>query len=296
MTKPKQHHYLPESYQNQFVDSDGRIFFLDKNSGRVQKTTPYSFGKEKDLYTLENPPVGKQPTYIENPMLSNIDGTYPALIKKLEEEDFSALDKSDLANYLGYQRNRTPTYFKLIEQVSHEVFLKNLYQKFISDDELLNICQNEALFDMSSEEAFIEQAISHMDTDKSHILNMFLALSPKFTELIKSCDWDVMISRSIPFISSDTVFARNEDEYLFLDQEKPIYKRYFLIPLSSSICLKLSGNNSNFSKRVVTDEEILDVNECISYCAERWIIGSSEEVLLNAYNASNALLVEEKNK
>ena len=293
MTKPKQHHYLPESYQYQFVDSDDRIYFLDKISGGVQKTIPKSFGKEKDLYTLEKPPVGKQPTYIENPTLSDIDGTYPELVKKLEREDFSVFDKHNLASYLGYLRNRTPSYFKLIEQISHEVLLKNIYQVVISDDQKLNIYQNEALFDMSSEEIFVEQAINHMSTDKDHILNTFLRLSPKFTELIECCDWDVMISRSIPFISSDKAFAQAEDEFFLADQNKSIYKRYLLIPLSSSICLRLSGNNSGFSKRVVTDKEILDVNECISYCAERWIIGSSEEVLLNSHDASKALLAKE---
>lgn len=185
MTRPKQHHYLPESYQYQFVDSDDRIYFLDKTSGQVKKTIPKSFGKEKDLYTLEKPPEGKQPTYIENPTLSDIDGTYPELVKKLEGEGFSALDKRNLASYLGYLRNRTPAYFKLIEQISHEVVLKNIYQEVILDDEKLKVYQNEALFDMSSEEAFVEEAINHMGTDKDHILNTFLRLSPRFTELIE---------------------------------------------------------------------------------------------------------------
>ncbi|MDQ7733649.1 DUF4238 domain-containing protein [Halomonas sp. SpR1] len=293
MTRPKQHHYLPESYQYQFVDSDNRIHFLDKISGRVQKTIPKSFGKEKDLYTLEKPPEGKQPTYIENPTLSGVDGNYPELVKKLEGEDFSALDKRNLARYLGYLRNRTPSYFKLIEQVSQEVSLKDIYQEVVLDDEKLKLYQNEALFDMSSEEAFVEQAINHIGTDKDHILNTFLRSSPEFAELIDCCDWDVMISRSIPFISSDKAFAKAEDELFFVDQGRTIYKRYFLIPLSSSICLRLSGDNSRLSKRIVADEEILDVNECISYCAERWIIGSSEEVLLNSHNASKALLAEE---
>lgn len=102
-----------------------------------------------------------------------------------------------------------------------------------------------------------------------------------------------MISRSTPFISSDKAFAKAEDGFFFADENRTIYKRYFLIPLSSSICLRLSGEESKFSKRILTDKEILDVNECISYCAERWIIGSSEEVLLSSHDASEALLAEE---
>ncbi|MFJ5539482.1 DUF4238 domain-containing protein [Vreelandella titanicae] len=292
MTRPKQHHYLPESYQNQFVDSDNRIYFLNKTSEQLKKTIPKKFGKEKDLYTLEKPPKGKQPTYIENPFLSNIDGTYPELVKKLEGEDFSVLDKRNLASYLGYLRNRTPAYFKLIDQISHEVVLKDIYKEVILDDDKLKIYQNLALFDMSSEEAFVKEAINYMGTNKDHILNTFLSLSPKLTELIECCDWDVMISRSTPFISSDKAFAKAEDGFFLADQNKTIYKRYALIPLSSSICLRLSGEKSKFSKRIVTDKEILDVNECISYCAERWIIGSSEEVLLNSHNASKDLLAK----
>ncbi|EOS8318810.1 DUF4238 domain-containing protein [Vibrio parahaemolyticus] len=293
MTRPKQHHYLPESYQEQFVNSDNRIFFLDKNSGKVNKTSPKSFGKEKDLYTLDVPPEGKLPTYIENPFLSDIDGTYPDLIRKLKKGVFLASDKIMLAHYLGYLRNRTPSYFRLIEEVSHEVVLKGIYQEVIKDSDKLSVYQNEALFDMSSEESFVQEAINHISTDKDHIINTFLRLSPKFTELIESCNWEVLVSDTIPFISSDKAFAKAEDGYYLVNENKTIYKRYFLIPLASSICLKLSGDESKFSKRVLTKSEVLDVNECISYCAERWIIGSSEEILVSSYLASETLLADE---
>ena len=288
MTRPKQHHYLPESYQEHFVDSENRIYFLDKTSSPVvvKKTIPKSFGKEKDLYTQEKPPEGELPTHIENPLLSDIDGTYPQLLKKLAGEGFSAFDRRDLARYLGYQRNRTPSYLKLIEQVSHEVVLKGIYQDVIKDPERLKIYQNEALFDMSSEESFIQEALDNMNSDKDHNLRMFLILSPKFAQLIECANWDVMISDSIPFISSDIAFAKAEDEIFLVKKNAIIYKNYLLMPLSSSICLRLSGEMSKFSKRIITEKEVIDVNECIAYCAEKWIFGSAEEVLLNSYDAS----------
>lgn len=288
MTRPKQHHYLPESYQEHFVDSENRIYFLDKTSSPVvvKKTIPKSFGKEKDLYTQETPPEGQLPTHIENPFLSDIDGTYPELLKKLAGEGFSAFDRRNLARYLAYQRNRTPAYFKLIEQVSHEVALKSIYQEVIKDPEQLKVYQNDALFDMSSEESFIQEALNHMNSDKDHILSMFLNLSPKIAEMIECANWDVMISDSIPFISSDKAFAKAEDAFFLVEKNATIYKRYFLIPLSSSICLRLSGEKSKFSKRIITEEEVIDVNECIAYCAKKWIFGSTEEVLLNSYDAS----------
>lgn len=54
MSVPRKHHYVPRFYLSGFGhDKDGRLYVLDKESGRTFVSNPNSTGSEKDFYTLE---------------------------------------------------------------------------------------------------------------------------------------------------------------------------------------------------------------------------------------------------
>lgn len=283
MTTPRMHHYVPETYQYGFLTPDNKkIAFYDMRTGNSNKTNPLNLVKERDLYTMDVPPEGRKATFIENPILSYVDGTYARLLEKVIEKNISDEVRQELSVFLGYLRSRTPSYFKAIEGVSRDYLAKEIYEGIIKDPLKLK----EALaadFDVSSVEAFTAQAEKLLSIEKDGVLSIFLGVAESTAKLIFESGWEVLIASSGAFITSDHPFCPIEDEYVFVGQGRRETKRYFMVPLSSKLALRISGSHQGVNFTNLSMEEVAEINEAVAYCADRWLLGESEESLKAAH-------------
>lgn len=283
MVKPRMHHYVPESYQKGFLKpSSQMIAFLDMKSGKLDHTNPLNMVKERDLYTMGFPPDGRDTTFIENPLLSSVDGTYPFLLEKLRANSFSETDRRSLSVFLGYLKSRTPSYFKTIEASARDNLVRDTYSKLLNDGVKAKEA-TDAGFDISSVEAFSEEVAPLLSLEKDGVLSVFLAVAESSAELIFESSWEILISGEGSFITSDNPFCRIWDLHVYVGKKQRESKKYFMVPLSSELALRISaaGQMDRFSvlDKVAVDE----VNEAIAYCADRWLLGSAEENLKSAH-------------
>lgn len=293
MTTPRMHHYVPESYQCGFLTSDSKnIAFFDMRTGKSSRTNPLNMVKERDLYTMEDPPEGKKATFIENPILSDVDGTYARLLKSILDKSISDEGRKDLSVFLGYLRSRTPSYFKVIDGMSRDFLAKEIYEKILKDPLKLQAAL-EANFDMSSVEGFTAQAGELLSIEKDGVLKIFLGTAESTAQLILESGWEILIANTGAFITSDHPFCPIEDEYVFVGQGRREKKRYFMVPLSSKLALRISDSQQEITFTNMSEDGVAEINEAIAYCADRWLLGESEENLIAAHQRAVKLRYDE---
>lgn len=95
MSSPKLHHITPRVYLSFFSIDGVNIFRYDKQRCEVKALPILVTGAIKDFYTITDQ-EGNRDTFIESPLLSDIDGQYKALISRLE----SCVALKDVKNYL----------------------------------------------------------------------------------------------------------------------------------------------------------------------------------------------------
>lgn len=283
MTTPRMHHYVPETYQYGFLTSDHKtVAFYDMRTENSSKTKPLNIVKERDLYTMDVPPQGRRATFIENPILSGVDGTYARLLEKVLDRNISDEIRKELSVFLGYLRSRTPSYFKVIEGMSRDFLAKEIYESILRDPLRLQEAL-EADFDVSSLEGFTAQAGELLSIKKDGVLSIFLGVAENTAKLIFESGWEILIASSGAFITSDHPFCPIEDECVFVGQGRSETKRYFMVPLSSKLALRISGSHQGVSFTNLSKDGVAEINEAVAYCADRWLLGESEENLKAAH-------------
>ncbi|MDF2414849.1 DUF4238 domain-containing protein, partial [Aeromonas sp. 1HA1] len=114
MSNPKNHHYIPLSYQLLFSLDGKNLFYLDKKDSRVVGPAgPRNFCSENFLYSLtgDTAKTSDSPTLIENPILSTIDGAFATEVGKLISDDPDKTDVSlyNLSRFFGFLSARHPS-------------------------------------------------------------------------------------------------------------------------------------------------------------------------------------------
>jgi hypothetical protein len=288
MSIPKRHHYLSISYQDGFTDeTDGKISFINLKNGDRKRGFPINLAKENYLYTMSNPPPGSSSTFIENPILSDIDGSYPVLRDKLLAGGITPAERMELSIFVAHLRTRVPLYFEVVKEVGSDVIVKSLYEKFSGDSDLLTKA-NEAEFDMTSLESFSEDAspIIFQNYEKDAVLRSFLNVAKDLSQFINDSNWDVLIAEQGAFITSDRPVCKAWDEFAYVDQGRTESFKYFIVPLSSKLCLRMSGSGGAYKTVNLQLDEVEEINSTIAYCAGNWLFGESLDVLERAHESS----------
>ena len=112
------------------------------------------------------------------------------------------------------------------------------------------------------------------------ILSRTLRLSPAFSELLEDAKWKISISNDHSFITSDTAFSAVRTAYFH--NKKLCEDRCYVFPLSSKICLHVSGKGDDLVFEEVNKSEVDEINEAIACGADKWILGCDHE-LINGY-------------
>jgi hypothetical protein len=113
MSEPRKHHYVPASYLAGFTDTgraDGRLFVLDKGTGRQWESSPAKSGCERDFYMIEvAEDIGDDPQAVEN-FFSKVEGdsrdAIQATIRDGRVPEGAMRDR--LIEFLALQATRVP--------------------------------------------------------------------------------------------------------------------------------------------------------------------------------------------
>lgn len=128
--RPKQHHYVPRFYLEQFVDGEGRVWTFDKAAEKVFAASPSKLARETGFY--EAPALGSEidQTAMEG-MLSALESEASAIMVRWLDVAGEAppgaaviepADREVMSFYLATQAFRTPEVRVLLEQgLSHKL-------------------------------------------------------------------------------------------------------------------------------------------------------------------------------
>jgi hypothetical protein len=92
MSDPQQHHYIPDTYLQNFSDRRGKLWLYDKWEGRSFPTTPGKALRERFYYA--------QPDYanktlnhnIEHFLSRKVEKTWPQVIEALRRREHTTKD------------------------------------------------------------------------------------------------------------------------------------------------------------------------------------------------------------
>ncbi|WP_193452906.1 DUF4238 domain-containing protein [Pseudomonas nitroreducens] len=275
MNKPKNQHYVPQSYQEKFAHPDsGKLYFCDKNDGILKPLNPRNLLSENYLYNIEYEDDEISAYTIEKSILSPLDGRYNKAISDLKGEN-PILDKMTLAIYLGFLRRRTPTSINEIKSRIDEAILKGIYS-FIQTNPEAAAKAMEVGIETDDFQKFSE-SLNGIEASKDPALAAFLLISSMTAEDFYESRWTVLISEGSIFISSDTpvccaVFDEGDGNEI----------EYFIIPLSSTLALQIDRESGEDSIATVTEEKIVEINKTVAFCANRWLIGGDKAAFESA--------------
>ncbi len=121
MSIPKRHHYNPQYYLRHFENDEGRLWRLDKETGKVVCGSSRTFGFQKHWNRLDNPPEGIDENWAEH-RLAQVDDAAARVIRRIVERD-PPENIAALALAISFIQNHQPQIRRgLKEQHPNEVW------------------------------------------------------------------------------------------------------------------------------------------------------------------------------
>jgi hypothetical protein len=115
MTGPKQHHYIPETYLDQFCDSNGVLWVHDKWSGKSFPSRPPSVLKEKLYYAQPDHKNKVWNQNIENFFSEEIETFWPETVRLIQSGPKNLKELHNLYMWMYSLRVRVPNCRKAVE-------------------------------------------------------------------------------------------------------------------------------------------------------------------------------------
>lgn len=292
MSNPKKHHYVPQSYQLLFsLNDNGDLFYYDKKSLEfIGPVSPRGFCVQKHLYSLTGnaAKLTDVPTLIENPMLSTIDGEFVDEVKKLisGNSDKANVRLYNMARFFGFLAERKPEFIQDFEERSNkELFLRVLeYAK--SKPDAVAKAENMGI-DLNNKDAF---KLVKMSESRNMSLVKMIEKAEEIAELIHdSLGWMFLYAYEKDFILSDTPFVVLSEAIELKGVLEKQDKFFILIPLSRQLCVVFSSIKKNIDHRYLSHHQTGILNDLVFQNAERWVMGSSENILKDTVEYKKAL-------
>jgi hypothetical protein len=115
MTEPKQHHYIPQTYLEQFCSSNGTLWLFDKWEGRSFQSRPGSVLKENFYYAQPDHTNKLWNHNIEMFFSKEIEAEWPETIRLVQSGPKHARDLRNLYMFIAALRVRVPNCRKSVE-------------------------------------------------------------------------------------------------------------------------------------------------------------------------------------
>lgn len=129
MTDPQQHHYIPDTYLQNFCDRNERLWLYDKWEGRSFETTPGKALRERSYYAQPDYANKKLNHNIEHFFSRKVENPWPQIIEALGRRERHARLRTDFFLFLIALKVRVPNARKSIEyclQQSVRIFAEHI--------------------------------------------------------------------------------------------------------------------------------------------------------------------------
>ncbi|HAR44085.1 MAG TPA: hypothetical protein DCS07_15875 [Bdellovibrionales bacterium] len=290
MSKPKNHHYIPQSYQELFSSLEsGKLFFYDKDSERIiGPAFPRNFCAENHLYSLtENASKEvEDTTSIENPILSTVDGEFVAEVKKLISDTTDKHDVSlfKIARFLGFLPNRHPSLISEYEKKLNQSLMTFILDYARSNPKPIKVAKYLGI-DLDDSKAF--EMLYFSESRNFSLLQMIDAAQDVAEAIHDKMQWKFIYATSGEFILSDNPFVVLDSRELLGEVFDGSDRFHIYIPLSKELCVALSSDQGRNSGEFIDSAKVDLINNKVYCRALKWIIGSSERSLSNVIEYNN---------
>ena len=120
MTDPKQHHYIPTTYSENFCDDEGLLWLHDKWTGDSFSSQPTSVLKQKRYYAQPDH-ANKTWNYgIEHFFSREVETGWPETVRTIQSGPQRSQQLKNLYMWLYSLRTRVPNCRKAIEYTLQE--------------------------------------------------------------------------------------------------------------------------------------------------------------------------------
>jgi hypothetical protein len=290
MSEPKQHHYIPETYLDNFCNEDDGLWIYDKWQRRSFTSRPGGVLKEHFYYA--------QPDYerklwnhnIEKFFAEKIEDDWPSTVQLIQQGPNAIRELKHLYMFLYATRVRVPNCRKAVEYILQQQVraVSDIVQKRFLDEDQKMISQiNSALnSNFKSVEELYDAGVINITIDPHRSLLAMADLAKGFSlvastiqlHFIKNCT-------DIDFNCSDNPIA-----YFPADQQPDRCDPYqfrinrpfeFIFPITKRLCLYHNSFHPIRTQQIVKTETrdlsfVKRINRFIGAFADRFVISSKE--------------------
>jgi hypothetical protein len=293
-TKARKHHFVPAFALAQFATPaehrKGKLFQLEVNTGRPQRTTPNDAAFEIELYTYGDD--SGRVNHMEA-FLSIVEKHAARALRTLREHpgDLSPEDRQTIAYFLALQESRTPAGLARgvrLQQATVELLFgtelatpdgfRSLYRERIGDGKRKDEIEQLRLRMQSQ----LEGGQIAYEEPRAMVFKLMLGTLHDIAQVVYGLDWTVVEATEADFVASDRPVAMVDPtpEHPWSGNAwKSSPNAITFYPLSPSKGLLLSPGDCGLSGATSNAEQVRRLNLLTYGWAERRIFGRSQRTL-----------------
>jgi Protein of unknown function (DUF4238) len=291
MSDPKNHHYIPETYLENFSGTDGRLWVYDKWDRRSFQSRPKKVLKEHFYYAQPDHERRAWNHNIEKFFSEKIEKDWPSTVSKIQKGPHTIKDLRHLYMFLYAMRVRVPNCRKSVEyslQQQVRVVSGMIRDKKLQESERQAIASiNKALgANFRNMEELYDAGVINITIDPHRSLLAMADLARGFSLVAMTAQLHFIKNRTpVDFNCSD-----NPIVYFPAGQQPDICQPYqfhpsrafeFIFPITKQYCLY---HNSLYPIRaqqiVATETKNIDlvnrINRFVGAFSDRYIVSSKE--------------------
>jgi hypothetical protein len=291
MTNPKQHHYVPETYLDNFCNSNGRLWVYDKWENRSFPSQPRSILKENFYYAQ---PDHKNKTWnynIEKLLSREVEAEWPTTVERIKNHPTATEELRHLYTFLYAMRVRVPNCRKAVEYALQQsvrtvasTFKDKAYQR--SERKALKAINEKLGTDYKSFLELHDNNVINISIDPHRSLLAMGYLAEGFAPIVGQLQLNVIENRTAtPFICNDNPViyfpARQTparcDPYKF-SVDSPFE---FIFPITKEYCLYHNsfapiGGATIVHTKMDSTVFVGRINQFVTAFADRYVVSSEE--------------------
>ncbi len=283
--RPEQQHFITKAYQNNFCDSQGKVYIYDLKINKWRKTQPLNEFKENNfqtLYECEN----LDPYFLEKEFGKIEDLAIKIIDKIIKNKELPENNEelSYVINLMGIFGMRNPVKRDLLQKVHSQrprAILKAItkdedtYHSFMKQMQAEGIIKKIIPYKKALDDINNGKVVLQINHDK--LIMSMLELSSYLVDLLAKKNWQLVEAHDGEFISSNNPLnIINIDDNTKHEPYFELKNNIITFPLSSHFAL-VSSSSEQTLKAVIIDKSVIDdINSITAYNGSTHILASKE--------------------
>jgi hypothetical protein len=291
MTDPKQHHYIPETYLENFCDKDGALWLYDKWDGRSFQSRPKNVLKEHFYYAQPDHEKKTWNHNIERFFSEKIETEWPSTVRLIQEGPDAVKRLTHFYMFLYAMRVRVPSCRKAIEyglqQAARVVSASIRDEKFL-DQERKAIAEINKSLNTNFKHAgdLYDAGVINITIDPHRSLLAMAEVAKGFASVVSALQLHFIKNCTpVDFHCSDNPVVlfpagqqpHNCEPYQF----RPAQPFEFIFPITKKYCLFHNSLKPIPAQQIVATETkelslVRRINSFVGAFADRYVVSASK--------------------